>query len=952
MNLRKSPKTRMLVHLWRSAASLAALGAATAAWAGEEPIYEDAPDWIKKVDRAEIELDEKNDLIIFDQQVRIETGRRWDYQDKLYRVSAITDLSKAGTLKVQWLPDKGDLIVHELSILRDGEVIDVLEEEVEFEVLRRERQLERGILDGSLTATIAVPGLAVDDELRFRYSITNSDQALGEEVQSQTFLRRELPKSGRGAMMRLGGSNGEADFSRVLVSWPEVLDVRYDVGPNFDGERVETRGGYNWLEIVTPLPEADRLPPAVPLRYRMPTMLQASTFADWAEVSSVMAPHYEVAGSLDGLSDLLERVDAIGAQSVSELQKAVDALELVQEDVRYLLNGLDGGNYLPQSAAETWELKYGDCKAKTVLLLAILDRLGIEAEPVLASTNRGNAVPVSLPLPGAFNHVLVRAVVEGQEYFLDGTGLGANIKTVGNVPPFEYYLAIRNEGAPLKLIEQTLPRVAETETHFAFDGTAGVDLPTIGTMRMVMVGPRAAQLNAEADKAKEALKAGFGSGLGRGAQVVDIDLEQGADDSEAIVRMTAIMPAFFKFDGVRGEFSPGRIPRQAKFSPNRSLRQWRDIPVALGRPGSTISTVKATLPFAASAMNVEGDLDIEGEAAGKTFVRRVELEGDEVFVFEQVTMQGGEIPADQILAERRKAAKIVSSTLKFVAPEDTPRRWRFASGADRSVLEPMEEALAKIIADEPEEARSYSGRAEFRRQTYDFAGALEDYSEAIELEATAQLLDQRADMHAQLRNKEAAKTDLEEAYILDPTPSRAMRLARAMADLGEVDDAIAMLMLEDGDTKTQQSLAVEIAELEALSGDVQNGFDRIAQELAEDPNNASLLNSQCWFIGTWGTALDEGEEACRLAVERGRNTAQALDSRAMYELRVGEYDKAMADIEEALRLAPWQDASLLLRGLIKQAKGEGSADEDIANALGRRPSLAETYSKWGFELDD
>ena len=75
----------------------------------------------------------------------------------------------------------------------------------------------------------------------------------------------------------------------------------------------------------------------------------------------------------------------------------------MQEDIRYLLNGLDGGNYIPQDVATTWEKKYGDCKAKTLILLALLDQLGIVAEPVLASVEAGNAVPVSLPLPGAFD---------------------------------------------------------------------------------------------------------------------------------------------------------------------------------------------------------------------------------------------------------------------------------------------------------------------------------------------------------------------------------------------------------------------------------------------------------------------------------------------------------------------------------------------------------------------
>lgn len=53
------------------------------------------------------------------------------------------------------------------------------------------------------------------------------------------------------------------------------------------------------------------------------------------------------------------------------------ALSLVEDRIRYVYVGLDGGNYRPANADETWEQKFGDCKAKTALLLAILRGLNI-----------------------------------------------------------------------------------------------------------------------------------------------------------------------------------------------------------------------------------------------------------------------------------------------------------------------------------------------------------------------------------------------------------------------------------------------------------------------------------------------------------------------------------------------------------------------------------------------
>lgn len=397
--------------VYRIAASATALAYCYAVQAGEAPRYEAAPGWVDAVSVASVDRGENNDLIVSDQQVRIEDGLRWDYHDRVYRLSDVKDMSDIGTLKFQWLPDKGDLIIHEIVILRDGQIINVLDQGKGLEVLRREQLLEMGVLDGSLTATLAVPGLVVGDKVRTRYSITLSDQALKGDVQSQIRLPRETSNAKGNAIsvMLQGRAAPEADYTRVMVSWPVSMDVSYKTSSSVEISPPVTRDGYQWLEIALPLPAADPPPADAPLRYRMPPTLQVGTFANWADVAQTMAPYYFTKGSLDGLTDLADKVDAIGARPVSTLEKAFAALELVQEDIRYLLNGLDGGNYIPQSVATTWRLKYGDCKAKTVMLLAVLDRLGIEAQAVLVSTNLGNAVPESLPIPGAFNHVLVRA---------------------------------------------------------------------------------------------------------------------------------------------------------------------------------------------------------------------------------------------------------------------------------------------------------------------------------------------------------------------------------------------------------------------------------------------------------------------------------------------------------------------------------------------------------------
>lgn len=95
---------------------------------------------------------------------------------------------------------------------------------------------------------------------------------------------------------------------------------------------------------------------------------------------------------------------------------------MVREQVRYIYVGIAGGNLTPATADETWQRRYGDCKGKTTLLLALLNELGIDAEAVLVN-NSGidDGFNQRLPSPGLFDHVLVRAKIDGREYWMDGT---------------------------------------------------------------------------------------------------------------------------------------------------------------------------------------------------------------------------------------------------------------------------------------------------------------------------------------------------------------------------------------------------------------------------------------------------------------------------------------------------------------------------------------------------
>lgn len=442
------------MNFWMGVGAAALVTVSAPALAGDEVLYGAAPAWVQPADVGPLIEAGGPSEILFDWQHRLERGTVTSYRDRAVRIDNLDALTDEGTIQLTWSPDKGDLTIHRLEIIRDGKVIDLLGQGVKFETLRREEGLEQRLLDGQLTATVAVPGLKEGDVLRIAHSTTLSDQALGSEMQALQYLP---PKPWRVGM------------GRTIVSWPVGEAISWRAEPDVPLEEPVTRDGYRYLTVAFPIPKRDEMPDDAPSRFTRPPILRVGTFADWRELSRVMEPHFAAAATIEDKGELAGEVRKIMAVSRDPLKRAELALRLVQDQVSYLLDGLDGGNYLPQHAEETWDKRYGDCKAKSVLLMAMLRRMGITADVVLAKIDGGDAIPDLLPIPADFDHMIVRANIGGEDYWLDGTSTATRLTNIAEVPPFGYVLPLRPEGADLAPLTRRAPTYPDIAADIVFD---------------------------------------------------------------------------------------------------------------------------------------------------------------------------------------------------------------------------------------------------------------------------------------------------------------------------------------------------------------------------------------------------------------------------------------------------------------------------------------------------
>jgi hypothetical protein len=382
-----------------------------------------------------------------------------------------------GNVTISWNPSSDDATVHRVQIIRQGQVIDVLKG-TRFRIVQREGALEQSILTGTLTAALQVPGLQVGDELAVATTLRSRDPTLGD----QSFGLFVFPQQG------LPGA------FRYRLSWPDGMKVSFKGSRDLAAALPVHEGRDNVISYELRDPRGVIVNDGAPGRFNVRRLVEYSTFPAWLDASRRFWPLFDQAAKLAPSSPLRGEAAKIAAASNDPAIRAMAALQKVQNEVRYVYVGLDGGNYHPASADETWARRFGDCKAKTVVLLALLREMGIEAEAVLVNATGDDGIDARLPSPSMFNHVLVRAKIENKTHWLDGTRLGDRYLDMLPAPSFAWALPIRQDGADLKSVPPTAFTRPQSIGVMDLDASGGFDRPARVSMRYVLRGDEAFSL--------------------------------------------------------------------------------------------------------------------------------------------------------------------------------------------------------------------------------------------------------------------------------------------------------------------------------------------------------------------------------------------------------------------------------------------------------------------------
>lgn len=88
---------------------------------------------------------------------------------------------------------------------------------------------------------------------------------------------------------------------------------------------------------------------------------------------------------------------------------------------------------------------------------------------------------------------------------------------------------------------------------------------------------------------------------------------------------------------------------------------------------------------------------------------------------------------------------------------------------------------------------------------------------------------------------------------------------------------------------------------------------------------------------------------CNQAVKLRSSNAYALDSRGLAELKLGQFDKAIADYNSALELRQKSACSLYGRGLARLKSGDKTGNSDISQAISLDSYIVDTFKAYKVE---
>ena len=410
------------------------------------------PGWVKAIQPETRDIIDKTggfQYLLLDQQVHIPDQTY--YSNQIYKVLNASGVQSMSTVAPSFDPEYQQLTFHVLTIARDEQIINKLDAG-NIQIYQREPNLERNLYDGSVTAVINLTDVRVGDEIEISYSIKGFNPLNQGHYSELFYLQQHVPVNTIAVRVI-------SDSDRYLT---------YKAFNDAPGASISEAGQFREYAWKTNGLDYIIYDPNTPAWYNPYQFVQLTTFKSWGEVVQWAMPLYH-----------LDERDMEGVSLQSDTQNTREEnilknIRWVQDEVRYLgfLSGI--GAYKPNDPGTVYKNRYGDCKDKSILLIAMLRKAGLQAWPMYVSSHDQHKTNDYLPGHNVFNHCVVCLEYYGRNIFIDPTisDQGGNLQNI-SFPDYLYGLIIKEgENHLTDIPVGHLPQLHINET-FTMDSVGG-----------------------------------------------------------------------------------------------------------------------------------------------------------------------------------------------------------------------------------------------------------------------------------------------------------------------------------------------------------------------------------------------------------------------------------------------------------------------------------------------
>jgi hypothetical protein len=332
--------------------------------------------------------------LVDDHQVRAGGGTEWQFYRTARMVLSPSGVQNASELSFDFDPTFERLVIHEISVIRGNKRVNALDAD-EIRVIQKEDESDDGIYDGERTALVFVKDVRPGDIIDYSWSLDGANPLLGGRYTDSYTISSSVPTRRQ----------------RHRLLWLDSAPLQWR-----GAEPVVTGNTYTWETMDLP---ALSVEDSVPGWYEPWKHVQVTAFTSWAEVAAWAEAMFRV--DARSAAEVKKLADGFRSANPTRDAQITAAIRFVQDDIRYLGIEMGRNSHEPHQPWETLEGRWGDCKDKALLLVALLRELGLEAYPALVNTRLEHRLAEKIPSPFLFDHVIAQVVDGGKTYWVDGT---------------------------------------------------------------------------------------------------------------------------------------------------------------------------------------------------------------------------------------------------------------------------------------------------------------------------------------------------------------------------------------------------------------------------------------------------------------------------------------------------------------------------------------------------